>query len=253
MALIIKKTNDTSLQRRNTLLLGHAGSGKTTQAKHYQQRYGKGLILSGEAGLLTLSDQDIDYVPIQTFNGKHNPEAGFYSFAGICKEIHSADFKSLGYNWMMLDSLTELSDLAHAEAEAEASKNGKMDGFKVWGDYGKMMLGALKFFRDLPFEVIVTCLVKEDSNEDGQVVYLPLVKGQAIQRQIPGIFDNVFALVKKEQRLPDNKVEIHRYVVTDEVRGYACKYRSPNQTLDPVEKCTDITKLFDKMDAVKKE
>lgn len=248
MALIIKKTNDKASIRRNTLLIGHAGAGKTTQARHFQKMYGKGLILSGEAGLLSLADCDIDYVPITSFNMKHDPAVGLNSFTGVCREINTADFKAAGYKWIMLDSLTELSDMVHSEIEAEVSRSGKNDGFKVWGDYGKAMLGALKWFRDLPYEVIVTALVKEDTDSDGRVIYLPLVKGQAIQRQIPGIFDNVFALIKKEKRLPDGKAEVHRFVVTDEVHGYPSKYRSATVRLEPVEQGGDITQLFKKMD-----
>lgn len=248
MALVIRKTNDASTQRRNTLLLGHSGSGKTTQAANYQRKYGKGLILSGEAGLISLSDQAIDFIPLTSFNGKHHPVDGLNSFVGICKEISSPAFKDLGYRWIMLDSLTELSDMIFVETEAEISRSGKNDGFKVYADYAKTMIGALKWFRDLPYEVICTSLVKEDTDADGRVAYLPLLRGQATQRQIAGLYDNVFALIKKEKRNPDGTSEVKRFIVTDEVHGYCCKYRSPSRPLKPIEDESDVTKLFDCLD-----
>lgn len=251
MSLIVSKTNDRSIAlRRNTLLIGHAGAGKTKQCANMQSYYGKGLILSGEAGLLSLGDVEIDYIAFTSFNGKHDPANGVFSFTGLCREIAKPEFASSGYNWLAVDSLTELADMAYIEAEANAptGKSGQRDGFAVWGEYGRLMVGAIKFVRDLKINVLVTALVKEDTDPDGRTIYLPLVKGNALQRQIPGIFDNVFALVKKERKTPTGS-EVQRLIVTDEVGGYPGKYRCPYQTLQPIEQTGDITDLFRKLDA----
>ena len=47
------------------LLYSHHGYGKTYQCRHYEKRYGKGLIISGESGLKSIEDVSIDYAPFQ--------------------------------------------------------------------------------------------------------------------------------------------------------------------------------------------
>ena len=61
MSLPIKSTGNIGLDSPSkTLLYSHHGFGKTYQARHYQEAYGKGIIFSGEAGLKSLQDVDID-------------------------------------------------------------------------------------------------------------------------------------------------------------------------------------------------
>ena len=79
------------------LLYAHHGWGKTYQCRHYQKRYGKGLILSGEAGLKSVEDVGIDYLPFSSWDGKHDPDKGFYSFRGIVKMMMSDEFQAMGY------------------------------------------------------------------------------------------------------------------------------------------------------------
>ena len=86
------------------LLYAHHGWGKTYQCRHYQKRYGKGLILSGEAGLKSVEDVGIDHLPF--FMGwKARSRQRTYSFRGIVKMMMSDDFQAMGYKWIALDSL----------------------------------------------------------------------------------------------------------------------------------------------------
>ncbi|MBW3783717.1 AAA family ATPase [Aeromonas veronii] len=246
------KTSAVSVSRQKTLLYAMPGWGKTTQCRNYQARYGKGLIISGESGLSAIADCDIDYLPFTSYNGEHNPEAGVCSFVGILQMIDSPDFAAVGYQWIALDSLTELSDrlIEHLEHKYEGEKN----RFAVWGDYARFMLAALKWLRDKPYHILVTALVEEDTEGDdlnGPTVtnYWPLVKGNRVSRQIPGIFDNVFAGLRLVTENPENKANptIRRFVITDEVRGYHGKTRDPKRTLKAVEECDDITLLLERI------
>ena len=101
------------------LLYAHHGFGKTYQCRYYQKRYGKGLILSGESGLKSVEDVDIDYVPFDSWDGTHDPDNGKYSFRGIIRMMSTSDFKDAGYNWIAIDSITEMSErlIEHLEAE----------------------------------------------------------------------------------------------------------------------------------------
>ena len=101
-----KKTSDTSFIKDKTLVMGHHGWGKTHQCRYYQKEYGAGLILSGESGLKSLEDTDIEYVDFSSWDGEHDPEKGIYSFRGIIRMMNTPEFKKSGYQWLAVDSLT---------------------------------------------------------------------------------------------------------------------------------------------------
>jgi len=228
------------------LLYAHHGYGKTFQCRFYQERYGKGLILSGESGLKSVEDVQIDYVPFDSWNGEHDPENGKYSFRGtieaIKKSINAGDFD---YKWIAIDSLTELSErlIEHLEKEHEGNKN----AFQMWGDYSRLMLGALKWVRDLPIHVYVTCLAKEEKDANDVTQYWPLVKGTAVSKHIPALFDHVLCGVRVTETDDQGKPKVRRFVVTDEVSGWHGKVRDPRNRLKPYEQVDDVTDLFARM------
>ena len=205
------------------LLYAHHGWGKTYQCRHYQKRYGKGLILSGEAGLKSVEDVGIDYLPFSSWDGKHDPDKGLYSFRGIVKMMMSDDFQAMGYKWIALDSLTELSErlLEQLENEQEGTNN----SWALWGDYSRHLLGALKWFRDLPVHVYVSCLAKEEKDANDVTQYWPLVKGNAVAKHVPAIFDHVMCGVRTTEKTDGGHPKVRRYIVTDEVSGWHGKAR----------------------------
>lgn len=245
-------TADTSTSYWKSLVYATHGWGKTTQAKHYQRVYGKGFIVSGEAGLSSIRSAGIDYLPFASFDGNVDASAGVYSFVEICRLIASQEFKDAGYKWIMLDSLTELSDMifawSSAKAVADASaQNKKVNGFDVWGEYRDKMIGACKFIRNLPYHVTITALAKEDKDENGDIRFVPLIQGNAVQAQIPGIFDNVFGGVIKTVIENEQKVS-KRFVITSQYAGFQGKVRDESGIVLPVEETGDITTILLKMD-----
>jgi hypothetical protein len=248
-------TRDETTSFRKTLLVGVAGFGKTTQAKHYKRHYGKGFIVSGEAGLSSIRKEGIDYLPFTSFDGPVDEAAGVYSFVSICRIIMSDEFKAAGYKWIMLDSLTELSDMAFAWAESKAAANAaatgkKQNGFEVWGEYKDKMVGACKFIRDLPYHVIVTALEKSTDNDNGETVFLPLIQGSAVQAQIPGIFDNVFFGVSSSVKEGDKQIT-KRFILTGPYAGRNAKVRDESGVVNTVEETGDVTTILLKMDTAK--
>lgn len=227
------------------LLYAHHGWGKTYQCRHYQKRYGKGLILSGEAGLKSVEDVGIDYLPFSSWDGKHDPDKGVYSFRGIVKMMMSDEFQAMGYKWIALDSLTELSErlLEQLENEQEGGNN----SWALWGDYSRHLLGALKWFRDLPVHVYVSCLAKEEKDANDVTQYWPLVKGNAVAKHVPAIFDHVMCGVRTTEKTDGGHPKVRRYIVTDEVSGWHGKARDPRNVLKPFEECDNVTDLLAKM------
>lgn len=257
MAFKPLNTADETTSHRKSLLYASHGWGKTTQARHFKRHFGKGFIISGEAGLSSIRSEGIDYLPFTSFDGPVDEANGVYSFVHICRIINSPEFKAMGYKWIMLDSLTELSDMVFAWSEtkalATAAQTGKkQNGFEVWGDYKDRMIGACKFIRDLPYHVVITALAKTTETPEGDISHIPLLQGNAVQAQVPGIFDNVFCGVTKTIKGEDGKSSLVRYVVTSAYGGWQGKVRDESGTIKPVEETGDITSLLLKMDVAAK-
>lgn len=233
------------------LCYGFHGFGKTYQTKNYAKAYGKGLIISGEAGLKSVADADIDYVPFTSWDGKHDPDTGVYSFRGIIKDMMSAEFKSAGYKWVAIDSLTEVSERLMEHLEKLHENAEKKNNFALWADNERLMTAALKWIRDLPLHVYVTALAKEETDDSGANHYWPLLKGSAVAKKVPGLFDHVLCGIRKTDPDPQTGMpKVTRYFVTDEVFGWKGKVRAPDgKRPKPVEQIDDITELLKRMSA----
>jgi hypothetical protein len=246
MTFKVMKTSNVSKETTTKVLLyAHHGFGKTFQCRFYQKRFGPGLILSGEAGLKSIEDVDIDYLPFSSWDRENDPDKGVYSFRGICKMIASPEFQKAGYKWIGLDSLTELSErlIEHLEDEYKNVNN----GFAMWGEYNRLMLGTLKWIRDLPLHVYVTCLAKEEKDANDVTQFWPLVKGSGVSKHVPAIFDHVMCGVRTTEKNDQGLPKVKRYIVTDEVSGWHGKVRDPRHRVRPFEQCDDITQLLDRM------
>lgn len=249
-----RNTADGSAMYHKVLLMAPHGWGKTTQAKHMQERYGPGFILSGEGGLMSIAKSGLDYLPFTSFDDKSDEANGQYSFRDLFKWLRTQDFRDRGYKWIMIDSLTELSDLimksSSRDAEATAAAEGKkVNGFEVYTQHNAWLIGACKAIRDLQMHVIMTSLVKSGEDENGNATHAPMVGGKQSQQQLPGVFDHVFCGIRtagKTEAVEARKV--HRYVVTDEVKGWPGKTRDENGRLKPVERTGNITDLLHRLE-----
>lgn len=250
-------TADGSADFRKTLLYAEHGFGKTTQAKHYQRHYGKGFIISGEAGLSSIRSAGIDYLAFSSFDGPCDPTRKVFSFMGLCRLILSDTFVAKGYQWLMLDSYTELSDMiwsyAVARAEREAAEAGKkVNGFDKYGYYDEKAIGAAKFIRDLPYQILITALSKEAENEDGTREHWPMVGSSKVRKQLPGIFDNVFGGIATTPKATKEvqKPETERFIVTGNYGGWKGKVRDENGVVELVERL--VPKTGSVIDVIKK-
>jgi len=227
------------------LMCANPGWGKTHQAVHMAERYGKGFILSGEAGLRSLGHSEIEYLPFTSWNGEHNTELGICSFRGIVLDMMSdtSGFQDEGYKWIMIDSITEVGErlMSHLEEKHKDNKN----KFEKWGEYASAMLGVMKLIRDLDMHVVMTCLLRHEEDEDGTTHYWPNVPGKAVGKQLCGMFDHVFAGHRVTQEMPDAPSQVRRFIITDETKGYHGKSRDPFRHLSPVMETGDITELLE--------
>ena len=249
----LKTSGDEVKRAQKTLLYGHHGWGKTTQAMHLQEMYGKAFILSGEAGLSSLSHHDIDYLVFNSWHDakSNNPDAGKHSLVDLRRIIESDEFKAQGYKVIVLDSLTEASDMLLSEAKYLNRDN--KNTFAVWDVFATEMIGYCKWFRDLDYHVLVTSLAKEEKNDNGGTEYWPMVANATTRKQLPGIFDNVFAGVRVTEDVTDDEgrsqgVRVERFIVCDQYGGWHCKVRDPLRRLTAVERTGSIAELYKKME-----
>ena len=185
---------------------------------------------------------EIDYLPFSTFD--RPAKDGQYSFRQLMEYINSDECKKEKYKWIAIDSATELSQKCFADVEQELS--GSTNGFEKWGLYGRKITFALKWVRDLPMHVLITALAAEEDDDNGMTNYWPMMVQKKVQKLIPALYDNVFALVRKTSD-QNGKIAVRRYLVCDQVNGWHGKTRDPHRRLQPFEECDDITVLLERI------
>jgi hypothetical protein len=237
------KTTRTLAQAEHSLVYGFPGVGKTDLARHMLDAYGPGLFVDVEGGTRTIQDIDIPVMQVTSWAGESNPDEGVFNFGDVMRLLSDAGFrKENNINWAMFDSLTALADYLMSELEKKYS--GDKNGFKKFSEYADKLTGAMRLIKGLPIHTITTALAKDETDDNGTTDYWPAIQGSKAQKQVPGIFDNVIALVKRTEG-PKENPEIHRFMVIDHVNGWHGKIRTPYPgRFKPVIKGTNIAKLF---------
>lgn len=197
----ITNTKDMSTRFIKVLAHGPAGSGKTRLCG---TTGGKPLIISAEAGLLSLRGQDLDVAEIKNMNDLK----GVYEFL-------LTDTK---YDWVCLDSISEIAEVVLAE-----EKGNTKDPRKAYGEMNDIMTKLIRLFRDLPKNVYMSAKqskIKDDVT--GGMFFGPSAAGQTIANALPYFFDEVFAL----HVWKDNEGNIQRGMQTQRDNQYDAKDRS---------------------------
>jgi hypothetical protein len=242
MKVGVLKTNDISVSgATKTIVIGSHGAGKTSQALNYQKRYGKGLILSGESGLGSVASEAIDYIPFTSFSSTNSKGASFQEIAAWIN--NSDEFLKANYQWIAIDSVTELSQQCFKDIDDEHTQSGSTNNFEKWATYERKFVASLKWLRDMPIHVLITCLQKEENNDNGGIDYYPMVIQSKVAKLLPALYDHVFCLVRKTVTQGEN-VRVKRFIVTDNVNGHQGKTRDPFRRLRPVEDQDDVTALL---------
>lgn len=169
----ITNTKDITAPFIKVLVHGPAGSGKTRLCG---TTGGTPLIISAEAGLLSLHGQSIDVWEIK--NMEDLREAYVYL---------QNDTK---YDWVCLDSISEVAEVVLA-AEKKITK----DPRKAYGEMNDRMMDIIRDFRDLPKNVYMSAKQSKVKDEiTGGFMYGPSAPGQKVAEALPFLFDEVFAL-----------------------------------------------------------
>lgn len=200
MAINIKSTKDVANNGIKMLVYGQAGAGKTSLIKTLPAP----IVLSAEAGLLSIAGSDIPYFEIH--NMSELEEA--YDYV----KTHASE-----YGTVVLDSISEIAEVVLA-AEKEKAK----DPRQAYGALLDTMNSMIRAFRDLPLNVYFSAKMDKLQDDTGRIFYGPSAPGTKVSQGLPYFFDECFVL--RVERNQEGKLERKLQTIPDGI--YVAKDRS---------------------------
>ena len=177
MAMQFTDTQQASeAQGIKALIYGRAGVGKTTLSATAPAP----LILSAEAGLLSLRAAKIPVIVIKTVDDLSQ------AYQWVSTSPQARAFKTI-----MLDSLTEIAEVILANAKRQVK-----DPRQAYGELIEKMMDTVRKFRDLPgFNVVMLAKQESHLDEVSKITsFGPSMPGAKLGNQLPYLFDEVFRL-----------------------------------------------------------
>lgn len=187
------------------LVHGPAGAGKTVLCGTTDAPT---VIISAEAGLLSLRDKDIPVIEVKSIDDVHEA----YRFVRESAEGQQ-------FSWVCLDSISEIGEVCLA-AEKKAVK----DPRQAYGALAERVGEMVRAFRDLPGRNVYFSSKQERAKDEqtGGMLYYPSLPGNMLKQGIGYFFDEVFAL--RVERDPEDKP--YRVLQTSRDYSYEAKDRS---------------------------
>lgn len=144
-----------------------------------------------ESGHTVLSDADIALADLtKDDNGNVVPEEQrLFRVQEFYKYLLTPEAQEK-YDWVMLDSATEISECIVKYYKSQNLKNTQ----DMWGRISEDTIGLIKSFRDLPnYNVIITCLAVDKQDDLNRIYKAFDIKGSTSSK-FPQFFDEVFYL-----------------------------------------------------------
>ena len=183
----IVKTSEAGHEHGLKILVhGPAGSGKTRLAATTGDLEHT-LILSAEAGLLSLRGEDIDAVNVTSIGSLR--EALVYIKRGLRGEKLEDGSTPKRYRWVMVDSVSEIAETLLAEGLKTAD-----DPRRAYGEMADAVFKVVRALRDLSGVNVVMTAKQARIQDEGRLIYAPMFPGKQIEANISYLFDEVFAM-----------------------------------------------------------
>jgi hypothetical protein len=182
-----------------------AGAGKTFST---QSMPGKVLVISAEAGLLSIKDApNVSAIEVSNYDD--------------LREVYAA-LKSgeLVYDSVCLDSVSEISEILLVH-EKGRNKDGRM----AYQNVSEAVTSLMRSFRDLDMHVLFLCKEGKENN-DGVFFFGPKMASKPLGDAITYFFDEVLALRVIEDQDDDGNPVAARWLQTRIGQGYTAKDRS---------------------------
>lgn len=202
MAINLKSTKGAAADGVKVLVYGGAGSGKTTLIGTLPAP----IIISAEAGLLSLADLDIPYIEVTDMVSLREA----YSYVASAK---AAEFASVA-----IDSISEI-----AEVVLNTEKKQTKDPRQAYGALQEQMTDLVRAFRDLSGKnVYMSAKMEKTQDESGRILYGPSMPGNKLAQMLPYFFDEVLALRVEK----DDEGKSQRALMCDSDGLWSAKDRS---------------------------
>jgi len=207
MKLKTRKANDVKRTYLNMVIMGESGSGKTWQARTLPdiKRTLFVNVSPYEDGTLSVSDLDMDVYDIRA-------EKGLADATQLMNSLKE-DTK---YDYVFIDSLTALSKVSMAYAEAMYGED--KNKYKKFEVHNLFLTGFLLDLKTLNKHVILTCLPEVKTSPDGLEVYTFSLDGKAFAKNLEARVDAVLALAVDKGK---------RYFLTENTGKWVSKVRRP--------------------------
>ncbi len=175
MAVKLQSTGNMTGGGIDLLVYGQAGAGKTSLIATLPTP----VILSAEAGLLSIQDANLPFIEITGMADLHE------AYAWLTESAEAKQFESVA-----LDSISEI-----AEVVLNAEKKATKDPRQAYGAMQEQMADLIRSFRDLPGKnVYMSAKLEKSQDEMGRMLYAPSMPGNKTGQQLPYFFDEVLAL-----------------------------------------------------------
>lgn len=175
MAINLKTTRGLHASGVKLLVYGQAGAGKTTLITTLPTP----IVLSAEAGLLSIASADIPYIEIDSMATLMEA----YTWLTQSEE-------GKAYQTVALDSISEIAEVCLSSEKIKAK-----DPRQAYGEMQDQMGGVIRAFRDLPNRhVYMTAKLEKSQDEMGRLLYAPSMPGNKTGQALPYFFDEVLAL-----------------------------------------------------------
>ena len=200
---IIRASVAAETEKINALVYGKSGVGKTVLSASSGSST---LIISADRGLKSLKDapDNVEVAIISSLEELDEMYDDIYT--------HEPD-----YDWLSLDSLSEIGEVVLAEEKRKVK-----DGRKAYGEYRDIMMERIRKFRDLNYNVLMTAKLGRMSDDNtGFVSYGPDMPGNQLGPQLAYYFDLVMHLDVMED---DDGNEV-RELQTVATKTHVCKNR----------------------------
>jgi len=175
MAIQLKSTKEIHANGVKLLVFGQSGAGKTRLCSTLPTP----VILSAEAGLLSLSEYDLPYIEVKTIADLRD------AYKWCLESSEAKHFESIA-----LDSISEIAEVVLSDEKRKTK-----DGRQAYGAMGETMNELIRSFRDVPNKHVYFSAKQEKAqDETGKLLYYPSMPGNKLGQGLAYFFDEVLAL-----------------------------------------------------------